>query len=65
MGEKTYVIDDKVVIKEKYLRMSKEERRKAIRDIISEDDARRKKIALEHGNSTRGRYTEIDTQQEG
>lgn len=62
MGEKTYVIDDKVVIKEKYLRMSKEERRKAIRDIISEDDARRKKIALEHGNST---STEIDTQQEG
>ena len=53
MGEKTYVIDDKVVIKEKYLRMSKEERKKAIRDIINEDAAKRQKMALKHGNAAR------------
>lgn len=65
MGEKTYVIDDKVVVKEKYLKMSKEERKKAIHDIISEDAAKRQKIALEYRNDTRGRYAEIDAQQKG
>lgn len=41
VGEKTYVIDDRVMVKEKYLKMSKEERREAIRKIISEDTAKK------------------------
>lgn len=41
MGEKTYVIDDRVVVKEKYLNMSKEERQQAIRKIISEDTGKK------------------------
>lgn len=44
MAEKTYVIDDKVVVKEKYLKMSKEERRKAIQEIMNEDAAKRSKL---------------------
>lgn len=44
MTEKTYVINDKFVVKEKYLKMSKEEREKAIQDIISEDAAKRSKL---------------------
>lgn len=44
MAEKTYVIDDRVVVKEKYLQMSKEERKKAIQEIINEDATKRKKI---------------------
>ena len=41
MREKTYVIDDRVMVKEKYLKMSKEERREAIRKIISEDTTKK------------------------
>ena len=44
MAEKTYVIDDKVVVKEKYLKMSKEERKKAIQEILNEDAAKRSKL---------------------
>lgn len=44
MAEKTYVIDDKVVVKEKYLKMSKEERKKAIQEIINEDAVKRSKL---------------------
>lgn len=44
MSEKTYVIDDRVVVKEKYLKMSKEERKKAIEEIIREDTMKRKKV---------------------
>lgn len=41
MSEKTYVINDRVVVKEEYLKMSKNERRKAIQKIIDEDTAKR------------------------
>lgn len=44
MAEKTYVIDDKVVVKEKYLKMSKEERKKAIQEILNEDAVKRSKL---------------------
>lgn len=44
MAEKTYVIDDRIKVKEKYLKMSKEERKKAIEEIIREDAAKRKKL---------------------
>lgn len=44
MAEKIYVIDDKVVVKEKYLKMPKEERRKAIQEIINEDAVKRSKL---------------------
>lgn len=37
MAEKIYVIDDKVEVKERYLKMTKEERQKEIQNIISED----------------------------
>lgn len=46
MAEKTYVIDDRIVVKEKYLRMSSEERQKAIEEIIREDTAKRRKMHL-------------------
>ena len=44
MSEKTYVINDRVVVKEEYLKMSKEERRKAIQEIIDEDNAKRSNL---------------------
>lgn len=44
MVEKTYVIDDKVVVKEKYLKISKEERKKAIQEILNDDAVKRSKL---------------------
>ena len=41
MAEKIYVIDDKVEVKERYLKMTKEERQKEIQNIISEDRIKR------------------------
>lgn len=43
MDEKTYVINDKFVVKEEYLKMSKEELNRAIQKILDEDAAKRNK----------------------
>ena len=45
MGEKIYVIDDHVAVKEQYLNMTKEERRKEIARIVQED--KEKKLRME------------------
>lgn len=44
MDDKIYVINDNVEVKEKYLKMSKEERNKAIQAIIEEDSVQRNKL---------------------
>lgn len=44
MEEKIYVINDNVEVKEKYLKMSAEERNREIQKIIEEDAAKRNKL---------------------
>lgn len=51
MDEKIYIINDNVEVKEKYLKMSAEERNREIQKIIEEDAVKRNRLKYEMENS--------------